>query len=401
MTRAKINLQDAKILVTGGTGFIGSRVIRKLIAEGVPARSIRVLYYPGSMKTAIEDLDVEFFPANILDQDRVEEAVKGRNYVWHLVGNTSFDGKAKKFQWLINVEGTRNVLNACLKESIEKLVYTSTCNTLGCPFPIGSLGDEKTSPYISERPEIGKEVPKSHTFDSPEEALEFADAIHENRASKKWWKKIGIGYFDSKLAAQEIVNRYYKDEGLPVVSVLPGTNFGPGDEFIGSGLYILRIRNNALPGYTKGSGSPLVHVDDQATGHYLAMINGKVGERYCITGFDEDNRTQKDMFEIIAEVIREKEPNRKIKTPSLGIGRTMGLFVGTILDFFSVFRKQPFPIGRDAIRAACFLSFYSCAKARKEIKYSPSKSFRQAVSEMYDYYKERGYLDITDRRELV
>ncbi|MHC1592419.1 MAG: NAD-dependent epimerase/dehydratase family protein, partial [Candidatus Helarchaeales archaeon] len=193
MTRKEIDLRDSKILVTGGTGFIGSRLVRKLISEGVPASRIRVLYYPNLPTSSLKDFKVEFFPADILNQESVEKAVKGCKFVFHLVGNTAMDSKSKRIQWLINVEGTWNVLNACLNESVERIVHTSTVNTLGCPYPQGTLGDENTSPYVSDRPEIGKKVPKNHSFDSPDETLEFADAIHENIAPKKWWKKIGIG----------------------------------------------------------------------------------------------------------------------------------------------------------------------------------------------------------------
>jgi nucleoside-diphosphate-sugar epimerase len=233
------DLIEEKVIVAGGTGHIGSRVVRKLVAEGVNPQNIRVIYYPGSSTSAIDDLPVELYPQDILDKETLPKAVEGCKYVFDLIGNTAMHNKSRKIQWMVNVEGTRNLLEMC--EGAEKIVYTSTVDALGFAYPKGSLGDETTSPYVSENPQIGKEVPKTHMFDSPEETLEFADAIHEGTAPKKWWKKIKIGYHDSKLAAEEIVNRLHHDTGLPVTCVLPGLNFGPGDDFIGSGTYLLRV----------------------------------------------------------------------------------------------------------------------------------------------------------------
>lgn len=395
MTISGQELAEEKFVVAGGTGFIGSRVIRKLIAEGVQPQNIRVIYYPGSLTTAVDDLPVELYPLDILDKESIPEAFKGFKYLFYLIGNTAMDSKSKRIQWLVNVEGVRNMLEYC--HEFERIVYTSTVNVLGAPNPVGSLGDEQSSPYVSERPEVGKEIPKYHSFDSPEETLEFANAIYDGTGPKKWWKKIGIGYFDSKLAGQELVYRAFKDEGLPIVSVLPGQNYGPGDDMIGNGLYLLRIQTNSLPGYTKGGGNPCMHVDDEANGHYLAMLKGRLGEPYIVTGFEEDNLYIQDKLRIIAEIVQEKEPDRKIKVPSLGIGRRVGWFVGLLFDFISIFRKKPLPLGRDSVRAGSFTNFFTYRKAERELGYTPTKTFRQAVEEMYDYYKEKGYFGIKER----
>ena len=389
------DLTDEKFIVAGGTGFIGSRVVRKLVAEGVQPQNIRVLYYPGSLTTAIEDLPVDLYPIDILKKESIPKALQGFNYIFDLIGNTAMDNKSKKIQWLVNVEGTRNLLEAC--EGMERIVYTSTVDTLGRAYPRGALGNENTSPYVCENPQIGKLVPKLHSFDSPEEALEFADAIHDGTAPKKWWKKIGIGYFDSKLAAQEIINRMHHDTDLPVISVLPTLNFGPGDDLIGSGLYLLRIQSNSMPGYIKGGGFAVTHVDDQAQGHFLAMLKGKPGEKYIITGFEDDCLYMKDMLRIIAEIIQEKEPDRKIKIPSFGIGYRTAWFFGAMLDFLSIFRKKPFPIGRASVRAGSYPSFFTYRKAERELGYSPTKTFRQAIAEMYDYYKQKNYFGLKNR----
>jgi nucleoside-diphosphate-sugar epimerase len=75
-----------------------------------------------------------------------------------------------------------------------------------------------------------------HSFASSGEALAFADAVRDGRAPGAWERRIGIGYFDSKLAAQEIVDRSVREDGIDAVSVLPGTFFGPRDTLVDSSL---------------------------------------------------------------------------------------------------------------------------------------------------------------------
>ncbi|MHA1230305.1 MAG: NAD-dependent epimerase/dehydratase family protein [Candidatus Helarchaeota archaeon] len=385
---------DKNFLIIGGAGFIGSRLTRLLIKKGVKESNIKIVYYPNSITTTLNGLKVKLCPSDILDKQKLANTFKDINYVFHFAGNTSMDVKKKKIQWLVNVEGTRNIMELCLEKDIEKVVYTSTVNTLGCPYPIGSLGDENTSPYKSERPIIGEKVPKNHIFNSRDETLEFIEGARNN-SIKKWWKKIKIGYFDSKLAAQELVNKLHKEEKLPVVSILPGTCFGPGDDLIGNGLYLLRVRHNAIPGYSKNGGYPLAHVDDVANGHLLGLLKGKIGERYIISGFDEDNRYMKDMLKIIVEVIREKEPDKKIKMPKIGIGKALGWFLGILCELIGYTEV----LNRASLKASGFPSFYTSKKAINELGYKPTKTFKQAVSEMYDYYKEKNYLEYLNRLE--
>ncbi|MHA1310419.1 MAG: NAD-dependent epimerase/dehydratase family protein [Candidatus Helarchaeota archaeon] len=388
------DLIDKKFLIIGGTGFIGSRLIRQLILNGINPSNIKVVYYPNSLTSSINDIKVKLFPADILDKKMLSPAFKGVDFVFHFAGNTSMDIKKKHLQWLVNVEGTRNIMELSLENDIKKVIYTSTVNTLGCPYPIGSLGNENTSPYVDERPEIGKKVPKNHIFNSKDETLNFIESVHKNKI-KKWWNKIKIGYFDSKLAAQELVNLFYKENNLPVVSILPGTSFGPGDDLIGNGLYLLRIYHNSMPGYIKSGGYPLAHVDDVARGHFLALLKGKLGERYIITGKDEDNRTMKDMLSIITKVIQSKVSDRKIKFPSLGIGKRLGWFIGLISELFN----QTEIMSRSTVKAGSFLSFYTAKKAKNELDYVPKKTFEEAVEEMFAYYKSKNYLDYTKRVE--
>ncbi|HMF32512.1 MAG TPA: NAD-dependent epimerase/dehydratase family protein [Candidatus Lokiarchaeia archaeon] len=385
------DISEGKILITGGTGHLGSALIHHLVGQGVAPQNLRVMFLEGTPTESLQDIPtIDLFPGNVLDVPRVDQALEGVTHVFHMVGNTTFDPFKKRGQWLVNVEGTRTVAEACLRaSSVEKMVYTSTVNTLGAPEPAGSIGDEETSPYTAPR--------KYHSFASPEDALDFADAVHAGRAPKKWWNKIGIGYFDSKLAAQEIITRFARDNALPVVSVLPGTNFGPYDHFIGTGTYLLQIYKNRMPGYTPGGGFPLTHVCDQAEGHLLAMTRGQLGERYIICGRAEDNLSLGDMLQVIAELLQEKDPYRIIKVPKTQIPVGIARFGAMMAEFWAKITGGPCLLSRDAIRAGSFPSFYTYAKAERELGFAPKRTFRQAVADMFDYYKAHNLLQVGGR----
>ncbi|MFX0099956.1 MAG: NAD-dependent epimerase/dehydratase family protein [Candidatus Hodarchaeota archaeon] len=388
-----MDLKNKKILVTGGTGFLGSNIIDHLVRErGIPAGDIHVFYLKDSPTNALDDIDgLNFFSGNILDVSSIQDALNTCQIVFHTVGNTTFDPFKRKIQWLVNVEGTRNIIESCLKSpTFEKIVHTSTVNTLGAPYPVGSLGDENTSPYEDKTRSV-------HSFDSVDDILHFADGIHDEALQGKWWKRYKVGYHDSKLAAQEIVNRAFEENELPVVSILPGTFFGQRDYFIGNAIYILRLYNNAMPGYVN-TGNPLCHVKDVVRGHLLGLEKGKEGERYIINGKDEDNRNMGDMLKIIAETIKELEPGKKIKTNLKEIPFRIVYFGARLAELWAGLTKTPCLLSRSAVTAGKIISYYSHDKATKEIGYEPQFSFKDAVKECFVYLKENDMLGIKGRR---
>lgn len=387
-----MNLADERILITGGTGFLGANLAHHLVREAkVPEKSLRVFFLKGGATWSLRDLPrIDLFPGDILDPDRVAEACRGRTLVFHTAGVTSFDPRLKRIQWLVHAEGTRHVLRAAAGSgTVKRVCHTSTVNVLGCPSPPGSLGTVSTcNPYTSR--------PRVHSFASTEEILAFADAVRDHRGSRAWERRIGIGYFDSKLAAQEIVDRAVRQEGLDAVSVLPGTFFGPLDTLIGPSLYIVQVRRNALPVASR-TGFPLAHVEDVARGHVLAMKNGRPGGRYIVSGRPEDNRYLADMLQIIASVLKEKEPSRRVRSsfavmPQLAV-RAAGLFA----EASALLRGTPCLLSRAAARAGSFPSFYSNEETEREIGYAPRRSFREAVDDAWEFMSRNGLLDKADR----
>jgi dihydroflavonol-4-reductase len=385
--------QSKRILVLGGTGHLGSALIHHLVqTENVPTAQIRVFYLPDSPTASLRDLTgLDMVPGNILQPDRVQAAFRDAQLVFHMIGNTSFDPRIKALQWRINVEGTHNVLEACRRSpSVERLCYTGTVNALGVPNPPGSIGDfADSNPYTN--------FPRLHSFGSPEEVLAFADSIRSgDLAIKDAVKRIGIGYFDSKLAAQEIVDREVRESGLNIVSVLPGTMFGPHDYLIGNGMYLLALFHNRMPGVLPG-GLPLAHVMDVVEGHLLVMHKADKGQRYIITGAAEDNRYLKDMAGIIVDVLEEAFPGRRFNRPSKVFHPGIAKGGARAMEFISRLRGKPNPLSVAAVRGGSVPSFYSYAKAQTDLGYFPKRTFQQAVREMLQYYLAENLMETKAR----
>ncbi|MFH1529950.1 MAG: NAD-dependent epimerase/dehydratase family protein [Pseudomonadota bacterium] len=383
--------RGAKILVTGGTGHLGAALVHELVEGGHPQEGIRVAFLPGTTTAALVDLPgLELFPADLLDLAEVWRALRGITHVFHVAGNTSFHPGRRRVQWMVNVEATRNICEACLaSDTVERLVHTGTVNVLGIPDPQGTLGDEDTLPWGGKR--------RIHSFASPAEALALADQVHVGTAPKDWWRGLRVGYLDSKLTADLLVERFVRERGLPAVRVLPGTCFGPYDRLVGNGLYLLKLRAGGIPAVTPGTGLPCAHVRDVARGHILAMVRGGVGERYIVSGREEDNLYLPEMLRVMAEVLREKEPGRAVRLPRWRVPTTAAWLAGAVSEAAAALARRPPLLTRAAVLSGSFPSFYTSAKARRELDYRPATTFRQAVAEQYDDWAACGMLGAKGR----
>ncbi len=384
--------EGKKILILGGTGFLGSALAHYLVRDlGIAPGSIRVFYLAGTPTGSLRDLPgLDLFPGSILDRAAVAKAFQGAQLVFHLAASTSFDPGRKRDQWLVNVEGTRNVLEAARETpSFEKMCYTSSVNALGVPTPQGTIGTTATAdPYMA--------MPRLHSFGSREEILTFIEDVRRDPSAPRWERSIGIGYFDSKLAAQELVQCSVTHAGLAVVSVMPGTSFGPHDFLIGNGTYLLTLYRNRMPGVLRG-GFSTAHVRDIVEGHILAIEKGKPGSRYIITGRPEDNLHFREAMGIMARALRDRFPDRKIRTPRLVFPTPMASVVAWLSEKASAARRKPCLLSRAAVRAGSQPLFYSNEEAGRDLGYAPKRTFAEGVSEMIDYFQAEGLFESRGR----
>ncbi len=247
----------SKILITGSTGFIGNHVTRMALEKG---DDIRCMVMPGEDRSPLDGMDVEFVEGNLLDADSLQNVVKGVDKIYHLAALFAVWTKDPDLHFKINVDGTRALMKAAMREGVEKVVYTSSVAALGCPGN-GDCSTEETEfnawPWASE-------------------------------------------YILSKYISHEMVKGLV-GEGLPATMVMPGLPFGPGDRApTPTGTMILRSLSGDMKNYWEGGSCP-VDVRDVAAGHVLAMEKGRVGQSY-ILGNKEANMPTRDLIQLIGKI---------------------------------------------------------------------------------------------------
>jgi len=296
-------------LVTGATGFIGSAVVRRLLARG---RAVRALVEPGAPTANLDGLDVEQVTGNILDQPGLERAMAGCDAVYHLAAIYRLWTPDERLVYDVNVEGTKNVLYAAKHAGVARIVHTSSIAAIGVPAP-GELADE--------------------TFDF------------------NYWNQANA-YIRSKYQSDLDARRLAR-EGVPVVIVCPAFPFGERDLApTPTGRFIVEALAGRVPGYPEG-GFCAVDVDDVAECHVLAEERGVVGERY-IAG--SHNVTYKGFYDAVTRVAGLRPIRRKLPTAAV-LAMAWGMERGAERT------GQPPRVTVRAARYASETAWFDCRKA--------------------------------------
>ena len=324
--------------VTGASGFVGSALARKLASEGY---ALRLAVRGSSKRDNIEGLKAQIVVADMRDREALTRAMQGARCVFHAAADYRLWARDSSEIVRNNLEGTRAVMEAALAAGVERIVYTSSVATLK-PHDDGSPADETSR----------------HTEDSA----------------------IGA-YKKSKLLAERLVERMVAEEGLPAVIVNPSTPIGPRDiKPTPTGRVIVEAALGRIPAFVD-TGLNLVHVDDVATGHLLALNRGRIGESYILGGQDAAFR---DMVGMIAELAGRPAPRIELpRTPLFPLAyaaEAAARFTG----------KEPF-ITADALKMARYRMFFSSAKAEGELGYQ-ARPYRQALIDALAWFRMSGYL---------
>ena len=230
-----------KILLTGASGFVGSAVMRRLTRERL---EVKVLIRESSNRFNLDGHGVEICIGDLLDMNSLKSAVEGCDILFHTAADYRIWTPNPKEMMDVNVLGTKNIMTVAANAGVKKIIYTSSVAALG-PNNNGDETNEKTP-----------------------------SVLHD---------KIGP-YKQSKFLAEVEVLRMHKEQRLPVVVVNPSAPIGPGDvKPTPTGRLVLQAASGQVPAYVD-TGLNIVHVDDVAEGHFLALENGKEGEKYILGG---------------------------------------------------------------------------------------------------------------------
>jgi dihydroflavonol-4-reductase len=325
------------VLVTGASGFVGAAVARAAIARGFETR---VLMRPAACRANIKGLDVEPVIGDMRDAASMTAALSGARYLFHVAADYRLWARDPAEIERNNLDGARATMQAALNAGVERVVYTSSVAALKPGN--GEAMDEKSR----------------HTRESA----------------------IGA-YKRSKLVAEREVERLVAEQGLPAVIVAPSTPIGPRDiKPTPTGRVIVEAATGRMPAFVD-TGLNLVHVDDVAEGHFLALEKGRIGQNYILGGEDVSLEV---MLGDIARLAGRRAP--KIKLPR---GPLFPLAYGAEL-VARLTGKEPF-LTADALRMSRYRMFFSSAKAIAELGYR-ARPYGKGLEDALAWFGANGYL---------
>ena len=326
-----------KAFVTGGTGFVGSAVIRKLLADG---HTVRALMRTGANTRMLDGLPIEHVNGDLSDASVLQQAMTGCDWVFHVAALYAYWGYSWDEFYQSNVDGTRRVLEAAARSGVQRIVHTSSIASLGIPRD-GSLGTEDTP-------------------------VTLKDMLSD--------------YKRSKFLAEEVVCEFVA-KGLPVVTVNPAAPVGVGDHKpTQTGKMIVDFLNGRMPAYVD-TGLTVVDVDDVAEGHMLAMEKGKIGERYILGG---ENLSLKQVLDLLSEVSGRPEVRARIP-------RAVALAWAYVDTGLARLNPKHIPAATPAaVRVSSKKEYFSSAKAMRELGYTFIPA-REALRKAVEWYRTNGY----------
>ncbi len=304
-----------RALVTGATGFVGAAVASVL----AQARwEIRALVRPQSDRRNLRDLRLEVVQGDLVDPPSLARALVGCQALFHVAADYRLGVRDPEPLYRANVEGTRNILEACRRAQIERVVYTSSVATVGIPAD-GSPGDETTP-------------------------VSLADMIGHYKRSK---------YLAEQVALEAACS------GLSVVIVNPSAPVGPGDiKPTPTGQMVLDAAAGRTPAYVD-TGLNIVHVRDVAAGHLLAYEHGRSGQRYILGG---ENMTLRAILTEIARITGGRAPRFRLPGAML-------LPIAHVAEAWAHITGGTTRVTIEGVRLAGKRMFFSSKKAERELGY--------------------------------
>jgi dihydroflavonol-4-reductase len=332
------------ILVTGGTGLVGSHLLYQLSLENAAIRAIHrgnsdliavknVFRYFSSDYEALFQ-KIAWVEADITDIISLKEAFKNVTEVYHAAALVSFNSKDYKAMNQINIDGTSNIVNFCIANKVKKLCFVSS---------IAAIEKSVTSQMMDETDEWNME-------------------------------KVSHGYAMTKYASEMEVWRA-SQEGVPVVIVNPGVILGAGYWHQGSGAIFSKIYKG-FNFYTEGV-TGFVSVNDVVNAMLLLMKSEIVNERYILVA---ENSSFKNIFYQIAQ-------NFGKKAPSVRVTKFMSAIGWRLEKLKSLFTNVPEMLTKHAAKSIHDKRYYSSEKIKTELNFN-FESISETIKSVCALYKK-------------
>lgn len=344
MAEAPANSRSRKVLVTGAAGHMGANLVRRLLDDG---HDVRALVQSGANNRGVEGLELERFEGDVRDVDRMREAVRGCSWVFHVAAKVSTRNATPAEEreiYAINTLGTRNMVQASLREDVERFCLTGSFSGIGVD------PQDPSSPVHEDMP-----------------FYPFLD-----------W----LPYARTKALAEHETLKGVADGLDAVVAVSTGI-IGPND-FLPSrtGKTLIDQAHGRLRAYIPG-GSEFVSTDDMVEGHMLAMTKGKKGHRYL---FSTQFMTLEEMVTHFAEVTGKPKPSLKVP-----VGLMLGIshvYANTVQRLFP---EAPQRLTPGAIHILNMNRHADLTKAERELGFRRG-DIRAAIQQAYEFFCREGMI---------
>jgi dihydroflavonol-4-reductase len=322
-------------LVTGATGFVGANLVEALGARGWRVRALR---RKSSSLKALEGLRYDDALGDVTEPDALARACAGVDAVFHVAAVATYWRSDIKHMYRVNVDGTRNVLNAARDAGVKRVVVTSSSAAVGRA-PFGGMVDE------------------AHVYDVPRDEYPYGH---------------------SKVLAEQVV-REQVAAGQDVVMVNPSVIMGPRDVNLIGGSIITELCKRDVPVAPPG-GVGMIDVGDVCDAHIAAFERGRAGERYLLNA---ENLWHRDILDVCKRVV-----GRASRTRVLPDG-----LVRAIAGPADLARRlgAALPMSGEQLRLACDTFWFDASKARRELGLT-TRPFEETARRTHEWYRQNGYV---------
>lgn len=308
----------ATTMITGGTGFLGSHLVRQMVASG--AKDIRVM--ATSIPEWLTGLGVDTSEGSVTNAEDIARAVEGVTEVYHLAGKVSRENDDAREMYKLHVDGTRLLCDAARKAGVKTIVLASSSGTIA----------------VTEK----GEVTPDETYPPPLDII------------ARW------PYYASKAYQEMAALERFNGKGLRLVIMNPSLLLGPGDDRLSSTKIILDFMARKISAVPNG-GLNFVDVRDTAKAFRAAMQKGRHGQRYLLGAV---NWTFVKFFDRLERLT-------KVASPRLAFPSKFAVTGAQVID--SLFRQWNLasPLQAAEIEMAEYFWYFNHNKARRELDFSP------------------------------
>ncbi|AZG48260.1 NAD-dependent epimerase/dehydratase family protein [Gordonia insulae] len=322
-------------LVIGATGFLGSHVVRQLVAAG---EQVRVLIRSTSETRAIDDLPLDRVVGELTDEPLVRSALAGCDVVFYCAVDTRAWLTDAAPLYRTNVEALRAVLDVAVHTDLRAFVFTSTLATIG---------------HVDGRPA------------TEDDAFNWRDKAPE--------------YVRTRVAAENLVMEYVRDHGLPAVAMCVSNTYGAGDwQPTPHGGFVAGAALGKLPFTVRGCRAESVGIDDAARALILAADHGRPGHRYIVSERCID----------LGEIISTAAGAAGRRPPRVVLHRPALYVCGAVGSAMAALTGRPRQLTLTSVRLMHYMSAMDHGKAERELGWQP-KPVPEAVAEGARFWVDR------------